>query len=339
MGFFDKKTCGLCGGKVGMMRKLTLSDTTLCADCRDKTSALVPKSTWKKSTLDDLRRHLEHRERNRGRFAAFTETGSAGGVGRGGGILRVDERQGQFFFATGRDWKADNPEVFDVAAFRGLAIEPVFDSSSDDRAGDGVPDHLQQARMGGIRAGGVRSGGVHAGNLMQYANTMPFGRHLRGGSFGHDPGGMPREVTGFRFTVELNDPMIPEVTWSDTSMDGREIQAAMVRANQITDMCDRIRGMAGFGGAPQGQMPGHMPGHMPGQGAGGYGAPGYGGRPQQQGYQQGYAQQGYQQSPPPGYPPQGQPGQGAAPAPGFCSGCGNPLAPDARFCTNCGQPA
>lgn len=347
MAFFDKKSCGLCGGKVGMMRKLALSDATLCGDCRNRTSALVPKSTWKRLGVDDVKRHLAQREQNRARVAEFTATSSAGGTGRDGGTLRLDERHGWFMFATGRDWKDGNPEVFDAPAFRGLRIEAAYDISHDDDDGDGVPDHLQHSGMnagfggGQVRAGGgkgfgaARSGGVHAGNLMQQAMAMPFGRYLDTGRSGHDVQGVPREVTGFRFIVELNHPLIDQVSWSDSSMDGRDIQAAMMRANQVADLCDRLRAMSGMppapgavpGGMPGGMMggmPGAMPGMAPGgaQGYGGMPPAGYGqagqGYPQQgypqQGYpQQGYPQQGYSQQayPQQGYPQQQPPGHGS----------------------------
>lgn len=374
MAFFDKKSCGLCGGKVGMMRKLALSDATLCGDCRSRTSALVPKSTWKRLGVDDVKRHLAQREQNRARVAEFAETSSAGGAGRDGGTLRLDERRGWFMFATGRDWKDGNPEVFDASAFRGLRIEATYDISHDDDDGDGVPDHLQHSGMnagfggGSVRAGGgrgfgaARSGGVHAGNLIQQAMAMPFGRYLVTGRSGHDIQGVPREVTGFKFIVELNHPLIDQVSWSDSSIDGRDIQAAMMRANQVADLCDRLRAMGGMPPAPGG-MAGGMPGAMPGMAPGG--AQGYGGMPPAgygqfgQGYpQQGYHQQGYPQQQPRGHAPQqgqhppqpqsaqqgwGAPpvggGAGAAAGAGACAGCGRPMAADARFCGNCGHPA
>lgn len=365
MAFFDKKSCGLCGGKVGMMRKLTLSDATLCSDCRNRTSSLVPKSTWKRLGVDDVKRHLAERERNKARFAEFTATSSAGGTARDGGALRLDERRGWFLFATGRDWSNGNPEVFDASAFRGLHIEATYDISHDDADGDGVPDHLQHSRgnvgvgKGTVRVGGgagigaARSGGVHGGNLMRRAMNMPFGRYLDMGRSGHDVQGVPREVTGFRFVVELNHPLVNEVSWTDSSMDGRDIQATMMRANQVAELCDRLRAMGGMPPAPGG-MPGGAQGYG-GMPPGGYppqgypqqphqGQPGYPPQPQQQGQQQGQQ--------PPQQPPQQQ-GWGAPPAgpgnvggPGDgggattkCAGCGSPMAEDARFCMNCGHPA
>lgn len=330
MAFFDKKSCGLCGGKVGMMRKLTLSDATLCSDCRNRTSSLVPKSTWKRLGVDDVKRHLAERERNKARFAEFTATSSAGGTARDGGTLRLDERRGWFLFATGRDWKNGNPEVFDASAFRGLRIEATYDISHDDADGDGVPDHLQHSRgnvgvgKGTVRVGrgagigAARSGGVHGGNLMRQAMNMPFGRYLDMGRSGHDVQGVPREVTGFRFVVELNHPLVNEVSWTDSSMDGRDIQATMMRANQVAELCDRLRAMGGMPPAPGG-----MPGGMPG-GAQGYGGMPPGGYPPQsypqQGYpQQSYPQQGYQQ-PPQGYAQQGYPQRD-------CAGQGYPQQP------------
>ena len=76
MGLFDKKFCGVCGGKIGLFGNRKLEDGNLCKDCAAKLSPWF--SERRHSTLEDIKGQLAYREENKAAVSAFHTTRSLG---------------------------------------------------------------------------------------------------------------------------------------------------------------------------------------------------------------------------------------------------------------------
>ena len=63
MGLFDKKICDICGEKIGLLGNRKLDDGNLCKDCAKKLSPWF--EDRRHSTVEDIKRQLEYREKNK----------------------------------------------------------------------------------------------------------------------------------------------------------------------------------------------------------------------------------------------------------------------------------
>ena len=63
MGLFDKKICDICGEKIGLLGNRKLDDGNLCKDCAKKLSPWFEER--RHSTVEDIKRQLEYREKNK----------------------------------------------------------------------------------------------------------------------------------------------------------------------------------------------------------------------------------------------------------------------------------
>lgn len=62
MGLFSKKTCCICGEKVGILGGLKLKDGDMCKECKKKLSPFFDDA--KESTVEDIKKQIEAREEN-----------------------------------------------------------------------------------------------------------------------------------------------------------------------------------------------------------------------------------------------------------------------------------
>ena len=62
MGLFNKKNCSICNEKVGLLGGLKLKDGNLCKECKKKLSPFFTEG--KSSTVDEIKKQLEYREKN-----------------------------------------------------------------------------------------------------------------------------------------------------------------------------------------------------------------------------------------------------------------------------------
>ena len=106
MGLFDKKTCDLCGEKIGLFGGLELEIGNLCSDCADKISPLLDPNDFE--DLDSLREHLAYREENRPAAEEFHATQEIGQDM----TLMVDEEAGTFVLTETGD--ASDADVFSL---------------------------------------------------------------------------------------------------------------------------------------------------------------------------------------------------------------------------------
>lgn len=114
---FEKKTCDICGGEIGLLGNRKLDDGNLCKDCAAKLSPWF--SDRRCSSVSQIRDQLAWREQNADRVAAFNPTRT---LGFGTKVL-LDEDAGRFLVATNKQWRNTNPDVLDFSQVTGCDTE------------------------------------------------------------------------------------------------------------------------------------------------------------------------------------------------------------------------
>ena len=72
---FEKKTCDICGGEIGLLGNRKLDDGNLCKDCAAKLSPWF--SDRRRSSVSQIRDQLAWREQNAARKCCSTKTRGA----------------------------------------------------------------------------------------------------------------------------------------------------------------------------------------------------------------------------------------------------------------------
>ena len=72
MGLFDKKYCDICGEKIGLLGNRKLEDGNLCKDCANLLSPFM--TDRRRSTVEDIKAHLQYRGDNKEKVTAFNPT-------------------------------------------------------------------------------------------------------------------------------------------------------------------------------------------------------------------------------------------------------------------------
>lgn len=67
---FEKKSCDICGGEIGLLGNRKLEDGNLCKECAKKLSPFF--SERRRSTVEQIREQLDYREANKDRVAGST---------------------------------------------------------------------------------------------------------------------------------------------------------------------------------------------------------------------------------------------------------------------------
>jgi hypothetical protein len=114
---FEKKSCSICGGEIGLLGNRKLEDGNLCKSCASKLSPFF--SERRHSTVEQIGQQLEYREANKARVAAFNPTRT---LGNGRKVL-VDEAGGAFVVTDSSRWRDENPDVIDVSQVTGCTVE------------------------------------------------------------------------------------------------------------------------------------------------------------------------------------------------------------------------
>lgn len=108
MGLFKKEHCQICGNGIGLISTVKLKDGKVCKTCFNKKSVWAFRN-YKEYTVDELKRHLQHREFNAKQLLKFTPTRE---IGR----LYVDEKNMQFAVVCALDGNYLKEQV-DVFSF------------------------------------------------------------------------------------------------------------------------------------------------------------------------------------------------------------------------------
>ena len=107
MGLFDRKYCSICGEKISLLGNRKLEDGNLCKKCAGL------RSPWfgerRHSTVEEIRRQLDYRERNRESIRSFRVTRTLGGAMR----VYLDEDSRRFMVTSSKDLEKANPDVLE----------------------------------------------------------------------------------------------------------------------------------------------------------------------------------------------------------------------------------
>lgn len=136
MGLFSKKVCDICGGDIGLLGNRKLEDGNLCKDCARKLSPFM--TDRRRTTVEEIRRHLAYREANRGVLAGIHPTTVLGGNTK----VYIDEAAGKFFVTRSRNWRDENPDVIDISQVMDVRTEVQEHRTEEyhnDREGNRVP--------------------------------------------------------------------------------------------------------------------------------------------------------------------------------------------------------
>ncbi len=117
MGFFAKKSCDVCGKKIGLMGNRKLEDGNLCKDCAKGLSPFF--SDRRKSTVNEIKEQLAYREENRQELAKLNPSLT---LGRSNKII-IDEAAGKFIVTSSKNWQDENPDVIDISQVTGTHLD------------------------------------------------------------------------------------------------------------------------------------------------------------------------------------------------------------------------
>ena len=105
MGLFDAKYCSLCGNKLGLLGNTHLADGYLCKNCSSQLSPLL--TGTRKRTLNDIRQHLEYREKNAQLLNGFEPDRVFGGRKK----IYIDTNSKQFLVTSYTDYRKANADI------------------------------------------------------------------------------------------------------------------------------------------------------------------------------------------------------------------------------------
>ena len=110
MGLFDKKICDICGEKIGLLGNRKLDDGNLCKDCAKKLSPWFEER--RHSTVEDIKRQLEYREKNKKAVMDFCVTRQ---INTRNYNVFIDDNKGNFTVARKLDVN-ENPDIVPLSA-------------------------------------------------------------------------------------------------------------------------------------------------------------------------------------------------------------------------------
>lgn len=114
---FEKKSCDICGGEIGLLGNRKLEDGNLCKECAKKLSPFF--SERRRSTVEQIREQLDYREANKDRVAGFNTTRTLGGDTK----VLLDEDAQCFIVTFSSRWRDANPDVMDFSQVTGCDSE------------------------------------------------------------------------------------------------------------------------------------------------------------------------------------------------------------------------
>lgn len=114
---FEKKTCDVCGGEIGLLGNRKLEDGNLCKNCAAKLSPWF--SDRRHTTVEDIKAHLNYREENKAKVQSFRATRTMGNHTK----LLVDEAAGNFIVTSSRNWQNENPDVIPMTEVADVKLD------------------------------------------------------------------------------------------------------------------------------------------------------------------------------------------------------------------------
>ena len=119
MGLFDKKFCDICGEKIGLLGNRKLEDGNLCKECAKKLSPFC--DDRRRSTVEQIKAHLQYREENKNALRAFSPTLTLGEDKK----VYIDQMKGNFVVSRNKpgSWDEENPDVMPVASITSCGLD------------------------------------------------------------------------------------------------------------------------------------------------------------------------------------------------------------------------
>ena len=304
MGLFDKKYCGICGEKIGLLGNRKLEDGNLCKNCAAKLSPWF--SERRHSTLAEIKEQLAYREENQKKAAQFQTTRAFGEDWK----VLLDDNHRWMTVTRARDLREANPDVLDYTAVTGCRMD--IDENERELMRDG-PDN-KKVSYNPPRYEYTYQFDIIITVSHPYFDEMRFRLNPRAvGVISEAPNTFGRGRVGQFLNTGLRGGIDP--SYNPEYRQYRQM---------AEELCQAVNALKN----------GQMPQQGCGQPMGGYPQNGYSQPQFQQGYPQQPMQQGYAQQPMQGgYP---QPAPGAASGGWICPACGAPNT--GRFCENCGTP-
>ena len=134
MGLFDKKNCGICDKKIGVLDLVfakKLEDGYLCKDCVKRLSPWF--SDNRKSTVEEIREQMSYRELNKEEVASFNPTRTLGQKYK----VMIDDKANKFCVTNESKWREANPDILKFSQVTGCDIDirenkdEIFDRDKD----------------------------------------------------------------------------------------------------------------------------------------------------------------------------------------------------------------
>ena len=117
MGLFDKKNCDICGEKIGLLGNRKLDDGNLCKNCASKLSPWFEER--RHSTVEDIKRQLEYREKNKNAVRSFSITREFSADRY---HVFIDDNKGLFAVAFNMS-EQDNPDIVPLSAITSCRLD------------------------------------------------------------------------------------------------------------------------------------------------------------------------------------------------------------------------
>ena len=117
MGLFDKKNCDICGEKIGLLGNRKLDDGNLCKNCASKLSPWFEER--RHSTVEDIKRQLEYREKNKNAVRSFSITREFSADRY---HVFIDDNKGMFAVAFNMS-EQDNPDIVPLSAITSCRLD------------------------------------------------------------------------------------------------------------------------------------------------------------------------------------------------------------------------
>lgn len=105
MALLKKKYCDICGEKISLLGNKKLEDGNMCKNCAKLLSPHF--SDRRKTSIEDIKKHLEYRENNKKDVLNFKTSRIIGGITR----VLLDEDAQKFIVTSYDDWESQNPDV------------------------------------------------------------------------------------------------------------------------------------------------------------------------------------------------------------------------------------
>ncbi len=114
----QENNCSLCGQPLSRYGNKKIKDGVLCRNCIKAASSWLNDDDYLKLSLEDYRKHLEYRESNKEKLAAFKEEKRVTGKYS----LYLDETDKQFIISKRKDLKKENADVFSLDDIREVSV-------------------------------------------------------------------------------------------------------------------------------------------------------------------------------------------------------------------------